>query len=226
MISLKSWPENERPRERLMLHGPEALSDAELIAVILRSGCKGQDAVAMSRSLLEQFGGLRGLGSTGGAELKKIKGLGAAKIASLIAMSEIARRQLRESAKNKNVVRDPESLVIYLKRAMQDLPVEVFKVLFVNKANALIGDWDLSRGTVDEAAVHPREILKKALELHATGVILVHNHPSGRTEPSPEDAQITRKIKNVCEAVSIRVLDHLIIGGDGYFSFREQGMLE
>ena len=209
-----------------MQQGAAALSDAELVAILLRHGRAGEDVMTLSRNLLERFGGLRGLGAAVVPELQKIKGLGPCKISTLTATGEIARRQLRESTKNKNVVRDPESLVLYLKRAMQDLPVEVFKVLFVNKANALIGDWDLFRGTVDEAAVYPREILKKALELHATGVILVHNHPSGRTEPSPEDAQITRKIKNVCEAVSIRMLDHLIIGGDGYFSFREQGMLE
>lgn len=224
--SLKLWPENERPRERLLNQGTEALSDAELIAVILRNGRKGQDVLTLSRNMIETFGGLRGLGSAQCADLQKIKGLGPAKISSLLAMAEIARRQLREGILKKDLIRDPESVVIYLKRALQDQKIEVFKVLFLNKGNTIITEETLSTGTVDEAHVHPREIVKKALEYHATGLILVHNHPSGRVEPSQEDMHITRKIKTACEFVSVKVLDHIIIGGDQYYSFRERGMME
>lgn len=223
--SIKSWPQNERPRERLMRQGAEALSDAELLAIVLRSGRKGQDVIALSRIILEKFGNLRGLGAADLSTLLKVKGLGPAKITSLLAIGEIARRQLREGVIGKSLVRDPESVIVYLKRALQDLRVEVFKVLFLNKANAIIGECDASRGTVDEAYVHPREILKRALDYHATSVVLVHNHPSGRTEPSAEDVNITMKIQTACESVSIKVLDHIIIGGDSYYSFREHGRL-
>jgi DNA repair protein RadC len=223
--SIKSWPQTERPRERLMRQGAEALSDSELLAIVLRSGRKGQDVIALSRSILEKFGSLRGLGATDLSELLKVKGLGPAKITALLAIGEIARRQLREGMIGKSLVRDPESVIVYLKRALQDLRVEVFKVLFLNKANAIIGECNAAQGTVDEAYVHPREILKKALEHHATSIVLVHNHPSGRTQPSAEDVNITQKIQTACESVSIKVLDHIIIAGDSYYSFREHGRL-
>lgn len=166
------------------------------------------------------------MGCAAGTDFQRVKGLGPAKIASLLAMGEIARRQLKENIFKKDLIRDPESVVIYLKRALQDQKVEVFKVIFLNKGNAVISEETLTTGTVDEAHVHPREIVKKALEYHATGLILVHNHPSGRVEPSQEDIHITRKIKTACEFVSVKVLDHIIIGGDQYYSFRERGMME
>lgn len=224
--TLKHWPEKERPRERLLQQGAESLSDAELLAVVLRNGRKGQDVLALSRQMIENFGGLRGLGSGTASDFEKIKGLGPAKISSLLAMGEIARRQLREGIFKRDLIRDPESVLIYLKRVLQDRKVEVFKVLFLNKGNAVISEETISTGTVDEAHVHPREIVRKALEYYATGLILVHNHPSGRTEPSQEDMHITRKIKTACEFVSVKVLDHIIIGGDHYYSFREHGMME
>lgn len=223
--TLKSWPEKERPRERLIHHGAEALSDAELIAIVLRNGRRGQDVIALSRSLLETFGGLRGLGAAGWAELRDIKGLGPAKITSLIAIGEIARRQLRENILGKNVIRDPESVAVYLKRALQDQKIEIFKVLFLNKANAIIAEANIASGTIDEAHVHPREVVRKAIEFHATSLILVHNHPSGRSEPSMEDMHITRKIQSACESISVKILDHIIIGGDSHYSFREHGRL-
>jgi DNA repair protein RadC len=223
--SLQSWPEKERPRERLLQQGSGALSDAELVAIVLRNGRKGQDVMTLSRQLIERFGGLRGLGAASAADLQKIKGLGPAKITSLIALGEIARRQLKENILGKDVIRDPESVVVYLKRVLQDQKIEIFKVLFLNKANAVLAEADLSVGTIDEAHVHPREVVKKALEYHATSLILVHNHPSGRTEPSAEDLHITRKIQTACESVSVKILDHIIIGGDSYYSFREHGRL-
>lgn len=208
-----------------MNQGSGSLSDAELIAIVLRNGRKGQDVMALSRQLIDNFGGLRGLGAASVPDLQKIKGLGPAKITSLVALGEIARRQLRENMMGKNVIRDPESVVIYLKRVLQDQQVEIFKVLFLNKANAIMAEADLSVGTIDEAHVHPREIVKKAIEFHATSLVLVHNHPSGRAEPSTEDRLITQKIQAACENISVKVLDHIIIGGDSYYSFREHGRL-
>jgi len=218
---IRNWPSAERPREKMMENGPAALSDAELLAVLLRTGTRGKDAVAFSRDLVGQFGGLRGLMKQDLNALRKIKGLGPAKIASLLSATELARRQLKERVLLKDVVRDPQGVFEYLSFALRDRQKELFKVLYLNKANALIGEKDLFAGTVDEAAVHPREIVQSALERHATAVILVHNHPSGRTQPSREDVEITKKIKAACESVSIRVLDHVIIGHNDYFSFNQ-----
>ncbi len=223
--SIKSWPKHERPRERLLAQGPEALSDAELLAILLRSGLKGKDVLTLSRNILEVFGSLRGLGSAPVKDFKKIKGLGISKITTLLAANEISRRQLRESMARRDLIREPESVLLYLKKTLRDRTIEIFKVIFLNRANAIIGEEDVSRGTIDEAAVHPREIVKKALEVHATSLILVHNHPSGRTEPSNEDREITWKIMRACETINVKILDHIIIAGDGYYSFREHNLL-
>ena len=223
---IKAWPESERPRERLMRHGAGTLSDADLLAILLRSGIKGKDAIALGRELIMQFGSLRGLLSVDSKELKKVKGLGAAKVASLLAATEIARRQLREDVIGKDVIRDPESVVAYLMSSMRDKKKEVFKILFLNKANRILDEKDMFEGTVDEASIHPREVVKAALDLHATALVLVHNHPSGRREPSREDIEITKKLKAACEAVSVRILDHIIVGDNQIYSFREQQLLD
>lgn len=222
---IKAWPTSERPRERLMRGEASKLSEAELIALLLRSGIRGKDAVAMGRELLSGFGGLRGLLQARPEQLKKISGLGAAKIAGLLAVSELAQRFLREEMPGRDVIRDPQTVVDYLYAALRDRKREVFKVIFLDKANRVIGDSDLFIGTIDEAAVHPREVVKAALDRFATAVILVHNHPSGRVEPSPEDRRLTDKIKSACETVSIKVLDHIIVGDNQHFSFREAGLL-
>lgn len=223
---IKSWPEAERPRERLIEHGVQSLSDAELLAILLRSGIQGKDAITLARELLSRFGGLRGLLAVGWPELKPIKGLGQAKITTFLAATEIARRQLRQELVGKNFIRDPQSVLDYLYSSLRDKKREVFKVLFLNKTNRIIDEQDLFEGTVDETAIHPREVVKAALERQATGLILIHNHPSGRVEPSVEDREITRKLEAACAAVSIKVLDHIIVGDNQYFSFSEQGLLK
>ena len=223
--SIKSWPISERPRERLFREGASALSDAELLAVLFRSGVKGKDAIALAREISGRFGGLRGLLSAGFSDLSSVKGLGEAKIAALLAVSEISKRQLRESMNGKDILRDPDSVKAYLTAALRDKKREVFKVLLLDKGNRIIAELDLFEGTIDETMVHPREIVRAALERHATAVILVHNHPSGRTEPSQEDLKITRKITSACATVSVRVLDHMIVGDNACFSFAENGLL-
>ena len=223
---IKSWPETERPRERLIKNGVSSLSDAELLAILLRSGIRGKDAITLARELLSRFGGLRGLLAVGWTELKQIKGLGQAKITAFLAASEIARRQLKQELVGKNYVRDPQSVLDYLYSSLRDKKREVFKVLFLNKANRIIDEQELFGGTVDETAIHPREVVKAALDRHATAVVLIHNHPSGRVEPSTDDREITRKIEEACTAVSIKVLDHIIVGDNQYFSFSEQGLLK
>ncbi len=223
--SIRFWPESERPRERLLERGAAGLSEAELVAILLGNGTRGRDAVSLARDLLRQFGDLRALLSAGAADLCKVSGLGKAKAAAILAAAELSRRVLFQQALNKDVLRDPQTVMDYLYATLRDRKIEIFKVIFLNKANRLTGAIDLFHGTVDETAVHPREVVKAALERFASAVILVHNHPSGRIEPSQEDRRITEKIVAACETVSIRVLDHLIIGDNRYFSFREAALL-
>ena len=223
--SIRSWPEKERPRERLLERGPGGLSEAELVAILLGHGTRGRDAVSLARDLIARFGGLRPLFAAGASDLCRVHGLGKAKAAAIAAAAELSRRALLQNALNKDVIREPQSVLDYLYGSLRDRKIEIFKVLLLNKANCMLAALDLFQGTVDEAAVHPREIVKAALEHFASAVILVHNHPSGRVEPSPEDRKITGKIAAACETVSIRVLDHIIIGDNRYFSFREAGLL-
>ncbi len=222
---IKAWPEAERPRERLLGGEAGRLSEAELVAILLRNGTHGQDAVALGRNLLGRFGGLRGLLHADAAQLGKIKGLGSAKSAALLAVAELTKRYLLEDVPARDVIRDPQAVVQYLYAALRDRKREVFKVLFLDKANRVTGESDLFHGTIDEAAVHPREVVKAALDRFASALILVHNHPSGRVEPSPEDRKLTEKIKAACDTVSIRVLDHIIVGDNQHFSFREAGLI-
>jgi DNA repair protein RadC len=206
--------------------GPKGLSDAELLAILLRNGVKGKDAVSLARELLAKFGGLRGLLSAGKNDLQKEKGLGAAKIASLLAAKEIVNRSLRENIISKSLLNDPGAVIDYLASSLREEKREIFKVLFLNKAHCFIDELDLFQGTIDSTAVYPREVLKAALNRHASALILVHNHPSGRLEPSREDREITRELQAACRHAGIKVLDHLIVGGDGYFSFEEKGLME
>ena len=223
--SLKDWPENERPREKLLQRGAEVLSDAELLAVLFGHGTRGQDVVSFSRDLLQQFTGLRGLLNQSQGTLRQVKGLGAAKVCMLFAIKEIGLRQLREKVVGQNFVRSPQAVTDYLCAALRDQKREIFKVLFLDKALRIVGERDLFYGTIDEAAVHPREVVKAALEFHASNLVLVHNHPSGKIEPSREDYEITQKIKAACQTVSIRILDHIIVGENQYFSFSERNSL-
>ncbi len=223
--NITQWPESERPRERLSRLGAAALSDAELLAILLRSGIRKRPVLQLSRELLSAFHGLRGLLAADFQRLHEFHGLGLAKAATLAACGELLRRYLRAGLEQTDVIRDPEAVVAYLTGCLRDRGREVFKVLFLNKANRIIREEDLFSGTVDEAAVHPREIVQAALLCRATAVILVHNHPSGRVEPSAADRELTNRISQACETISVRVLDHIIIGDNRHFSFREQGLL-
>ncbi|MFZ5802284.1 MAG: RadC family protein [Candidatus Omnitrophota bacterium] len=223
--SLLDWPAEERPRERLYRLGLAALSDAELLAVVLRSGLPGQDVLQLSRALLEKYGGIRGLLAAERAALEKVRGLGPAKVSALLAVAELAKRHLREDLHGKVYVRDPQAVMQYLYASLRDLKREVFKAIFMDKGNRIVGEKDLFTGTVDEAAVHPREVVKAALDHHASSLVLVHNHPSGRVQPSPEDLEITKKIVKACGTVSVKVVDHIIVGDNRYFSFCEQGLM-
>ena len=218
---IKGWPKSERPRELLLEKGPEFVSDAGLVAILLRIGIKGKDAVSLSRELLNHFGGLRGLLSANKREFAKDKGLGPAKIAQLLAATEIAKRQLKEKVLSGVAIHGPEDLIEYLSMSMANLKEEVFKVVYLNSANVVLSIEDLFKGTVDQSAVYPREVIKRALELSASGLIFVHNHPSGDLKPSKNDLSLNRKLIDACRAVNLTPLDHLIISPSGYISFKE-----
>ncbi len=209
----------------MMQKGAHVLSDAELLAVLFGKGTRGQDVVTFSRDLLVRFGGLRGILSQTPAVFQSVKGLGPAKACMILAVREIGLRQLREKMIGQNFVRSPQAVTDYLSAALRDQKREIFKVLFLDKALRILGERDLFYGTIDEAAVHPREIVKAALEFHASNLVLVHNHPSGKVEPSREDYEITQKIKAACQTISVRILDHIIIGENQYFSFSERNSL-
>ena len=221
---IKGWPKSERPRELLLEKGPEYVSDAGLVAILLRTGIKGKDAVTLGRDLLKHFGGLGGLLNANKKDLEKIKGIGTAKIAQLLAATEIAKRQLKEEIVGKTVINGPEDVLEYLSLSMANLKEEIFKVIYMNSANVVLAVEDLFKGTVDQSAVYPREVIKQAFELNASGLIFVHNHPSGDLKPSQHDLSLMDKLNKACRAVDLTPLDHLIIGPAGYRSFIEKAI--
>ena len=216
-LSVRDWPESERPAVRAKEKGIEALSDAELLSLILKKCTYEQTEVGVALELLNKAGGLR--------QLFDLRDLSDSQQIVLQAVREVGRRVLKQGMIGQNFVRSPQAVTDYLTASLRDLKREVFKVIFLDKALKILGEKDIFFGTVDEAAVHPREIVKEALLQNASNLVLVHNHPSGKVEPSREDFEITQKIKSACQTVSIRVLDHIIIGENQYFSFSERSQL-
>ncbi|MFY9179773.1 MAG: DNA repair protein RadC [Venatoribacter sp.] len=224
-MAIHDWPLAERPREKLLLQGAQSLSDAELLAIFLRTGIKGKSAVDLARELLNNFGGLRSLLTADKEQFCSHLGLGDAKFAQLQAVLEMARRHLAEQMKNSHALTSPELTRQYLVSRLRDLDFEVFAMLLLDNQNRVLKYHELFRGTIDGAAVYPREVIKLVLNQAAAAVILVHNHPSGVAEPSPADRAITERLKKALDTIDVRVLDHLIVG-DGYCeSFAERGWL-
>ena len=221
MNSIRYWPKYEKPRELLLEKGPDYVSDAGLVAILLRTGLKNKDAVSFARDLINRFGGLRGLFYADQDELNKIKGLGTAKIAQLMAAVELSKRLIKEEIIGKTYVESDKDVIDYLSLTMRDLNEEFFKVIYLNKANVILSVEDMARGTVDQASVYPRDVVKRALELNACGVIFVHNHPSGELKPSQFDISITEALVSACRVVGITPLDHLIISKQGYESLKK-----
>ena len=225
---IKSWPKYERPREILLEKGPDHLSDAGLIAILLRSGTAKKDAVHLARELLGRFGGLSGLLRTPKKDLEEIKGMGPAKISQLMAALEIIKRQLRDRLKKSDILtfENPQIVFDYLQSSMGAYKKEVFKVLYLNAGNQLIDDEDLFQGTLNESAVYPREVAKRALEKNAYSIIIAHNHPSGLLQATDRDISITRKLIKALKTVEIKVLDHVIVTGNGCLSMRLEKLAE
>ena len=216
-LTVKDWPESERPAARAREKGIEALSDAELLSLILKKCTYEQTEVGVALDLLNKAGGLR--------QLFDLRDLPDSQHVVLQAVREVGRRVLKQGMIGQNFVRSPQAVTDYLTASLRDLKREVFKVIFLDKGLKILGEKDMFFGTVDEAAVHPREVVREALFQNASSLVLVHNHPSGKVEPSREDYEITQKIKAACQTVSIRILDHIIIGENQYFSFSERSQL-
>jgi DNA repair protein RadC len=222
---LKDLPEDARPREKLLTRGPSALSDAELLALLLRTGLPGKNALQMGQELLTTFGGMAGLLHTGHLALKGIKGLGPAKCAELMAVLELARRALAEQLKAKTLFSTPQEVRDYLQLQLGSRPHEIFAVLFLDSQHRLIVLEELFRGTLTQTSVYPREVVVRALALNAASVVLAHNHPSGGAQPSRADEALTHTLKAALGLVDVRVLDHFVVTSTQVVSMAELGLL-
>lgn len=224
-MPITDWPELERPREKLLTHGAAALSDAELLAIFLRTGIKGKTAVDLARELIKGFGGLRHLLTAPEKDFCQHPGLGPAKYAQLQAVLELSQRHLFESLQRGDSLTDANTTKQYFQAKMRDYQHEVFSCIYLDNRNRIIQYCELFKGTLAGASVYPREVVKQALSYNAAAVIFAHNHPSGVAEPSMADKQITQQLRQALGVVEIRVLDHIIVG-DGYcVSFTERGLI-
>ncbi len=224
-MAITDWPEDQRPRERLIRQGAHSLSDAELLAVFLRVGVTGKSAVDLGRDMVGHFGSLQALFAARLADFCGIHGLGPAKYAQLQAVLELARRALAEELTSGAALSSPKAVVHYLQLLFQGKAYESFVVLFLDVKNRLIEAEEMFRGTLTQASVYPREIVKAALARNAAGVILAHNHPSGEPEPSSADLLLTQTLKQALGLVDVRVLDHIVVAGRRTHSFAEHGQL-
>jgi len=219
------WPEDERPRERLVKLGAAALSDAELLAIFLRTGIAGTSAVELGRELIQRFGSMRRLLAATLDEICSIRGLGPAKYVQLQAVVEISRRALSEQIVERDAMSSPQAVREFLKLTLGGRPNEVFVVLFLDAQNRLVSSEELFRGTLNQTSVYPREVVKAALRNNAAAVIFAHNHPSGVAEPSRADELLTQTLKQALSLVEIKTLDHFIVAGGRTVSFAERGLL-
>jgi len=224
-LRISQWPANERPRERLFKYGSESLSDAELLAILLRTGKHGKSSVDLARELLVDGGGLRGLDARSASQLCQFHGIGLAKAAQIKAAVELGKRLQQERSPDREYFRTSTEVFDFMHLRLCNQPREQFFVLLLTARNKLIAEKKVFEGSLRESIVNPREIVKLAVNEQAAGVVFVHNHPSGEPSPSPDDLKITKKLQSACETVDINVLDHLIIGGDKYFSFADEGLL-
>ncbi|SFK25948.1 RadC family protein [Methylophaga sulfidovorans] len=224
-MAIKDWPADDRPREKLLLSGAKALSDAELLAIFLRTGVKGFSAVDLARKLIDEFGSLRQLLEADQQQFCKGHGLGQAKYVQLQAVLEMGRRHLESSLKHGDAFTDADNTMRYIKQRLRAYPHEVFACLYLDNQHRFLQFDELFRGTIDGASVYPREVVKAALKHNAAAVILAHNHPSGVAEPSQADIHITKRIKSALDLVDIRVLDHIIVGDAEVTSLAQRGCL-
>ena len=225
-ISIKQWPESERPREKLMTNGPQSLSDAEIIAIFLRTGIPGMSAIELARNLLAQAGGLRSLLNMPSKELCAYKGIGPAKYVQFQAGLELGRRYLLEKMDKGDVINSPQASRDYLTMCLRDKPYESFYALYLDSKHRVIYHHELFRGTIDNASVPVREVVKEALKHNAAAMIVAHNHPSGVAEPSAADKSLTETLFLALGMVGVKLLDHFVVGDAEVVSFAEMGALQ
>jgi len=224
-MAITDWPAAERPREKLIELGAEALSDAELLAIFLRVGVTGKSAVDLARDLLNQFGSLNGIFAATEHELSQVHGIGASKYVQLQAIFEMSRRALNEQLQQRDVFKSPQAVRDYLVLKLGSLTKEVFLVLFLDTQNRLVATEEMFSGSLKETSVYPREVVKRALHHNAASVIFAHNHPSGIAKQSQADELLTKQLKQALALVDVRVLDHFIVAGNNTLSFSERGLL-
>lgn len=224
--SIKNWAEDDRPREKLLLKGVEALSNSELLAILINNGSKEKSALDLAQEILQMAGNhLNELGKQSIKDLCKVKGIGKAKAITIVAALELGKRRQMANALEKSTVRTSNDIAEFLRVKLKDQPKEVFAVVFLNKANKINHFEIISTGGITGTVADPRIILKKALEEEATSMILCHNHPSGNLQPSRADEEITQKIKQAAKLLDILVLDHIIVSDEGYYSFADEGKI-
>lgn len=224
-MPIKDWPFSERPREKLLTRGPQALSDAELLSIFIRSGIKGQTALDVARHALMEFGGLRGLLDSERGKFCRLPGLGTAKFAELRASLELGRRYLESRLQRGDPLASPGDVHRFLESRLKGYPQEVFACLFLDNRHRLICFEEMFHGTIDGASVHPREVVRRALSHNAAAIIVTHNHPSGVAEPSRADRALTRRLQEAAALVEVRLLDHVVVGDGETVSFAERGWL-
>lgn len=224
-MTIKDLPLEARPREKMLARGPGALSDVELLAILLRTGMAGKNVFQLAQELLDTFGGLSGLLNTGATELNLIKGLGPAKRAEVVAVLELSRRGLAEQLRERQAFHAPEAVKAYVQLHLAHKNHEVFAVLFLDSQNRLQAMEELFRGTLSQTSVYPREVVLRALHHRAAAVVLSHNHPSGSVQPSRADETLTQTLKAALALVDVRVLDHVIVGQGQALSMAEQGLI-
>jgi len=220
---IKDWPKDERPREKLLRRGAAALSDAEVLAIILRVGTGNHTALDLARRVVADYGSLRRIAAKGPQELMRIKGIGEAKAVGLIAAFEIGRRVQGLSEDQKAILHSPEDVAQLMIPRLRDASTEMFYVLVLDSKNGLIREVEITSGTLNASLVHPREVFKAAIDHRAASIIVVHNHPSGNREPSREDIEITKQLAEAGKIIDIPLHDHIIIAGNAYTSLAEQG---
>lgn len=224
ITGIKAWPKDDRPREKLLKHGERSLSNSELLAILLRTGTKGQSAIDLARKILDRFGTFRNMSHLDGRSWKEFKGLGSAKIAQIKAALEIGRRfREDEASADKQKVGSAKDIFDILMPQMRDLKTEVFKVAYLDSNNRIIEISDAAIGTVDHAMPIIREIIHLALQKFAVAIICVHNHPSGNIQPSEHDKKFTKELYNAAKLLEIKVIDHIIVGDNTFYSFADEG---
>ncbi len=224
-MAITDWPADERPRERLLKQGAAALSDAELLAIFLRTGIPGHSAVDLARQLIKRFGSLTALFAASEKEFCVTPGMGSAKYAQLQAVVEMARRAIMEEIAARDALSSPEIVRDYLRLHLGSLPHETFLGLFLDAQNRIVASEELFRGTLTQTSVYPREVVKRALHHNCAAMIFAHNHPSGVNEPSNADQALTQALKSALALIDVRVLDHFVVAGNGVMSFAERGLV-